>query len=69
MSENPQAQAPQQQSGIVGRTLGWAWSHPKTSMLAGAGLAAFAGAELIAAGLVGGFAVAFLGVGRKSEAK
>jgi ElaB/YqjD/DUF883 family membrane-anchored ribosome-binding protein len=38
----------------VGRVLDFVSDHPKTSMVLGAGVSVFAGAELLAAALVGG---------------
>jgi hypothetical protein len=53
-----ETQTPASQNGATKSMLGKAWDfmvdHPKTSMLVGAGVSVVAGAELIAAALVGG---------------
>jgi hypothetical protein len=43
-----------QPKSMLGRAWDYMVDHPKTSMIVGAGAAAVAGAELIAAALVGG---------------
>ncbi len=56
-------------AGMIGRAFGWAKGHPKTTMFLGAGISLFAGAELLAAGLIGGLAATIAGVGRKLDPK
>ena len=52
---------------LVGKAFDFVIDHPKTSMLLGAGMSAVAGAELLAAALVGG-AVVLVFTPRSSKA-
>ncbi len=57
MSDEPQTTASQpgdNGKGVLGKAWDFMMEHPKTSLVVGAGVSLVAGAELLAAALVGG---------------